>query len=137
MSDLSQTDDLFFNRAGMDRSRVESLTEDALKGADDGELYLEYSQSEAVVFDDGQLKNASFDTSQGFGLRAVSGEVTGYSHASELSEDAIKRAGETVKTVHAGHGGTLAAPPAGTNVQLYVDDNPLSLVDFETKVSFG
>jgi TldD protein len=134
MSDLSQTDDLFFNRAGMDRSRVESLTEDALKGADDGELYLEYSQSEAVVFDDGQLKNASFDTSQGFGLRAVSGEVTGYSHASELSEDAIKRAGETVKTVHAGHGGTLAAPPAGTNVQLYVDDNPLSLVDFETKV---
>jgi TldD protein len=134
MSDLSRTDELFFNRAGMDRARVESLTEDALSGADDGELYLEYSQSEAVVFDDGQLKNASFDTSQGFGLRAVSGEVTGYSHASELSEEAIKRAGETVKTVHAGHGGTLAAPPPGTNAQLYVDDNPLSLVDFETKV---
>ncbi|MDP6108969.1 MAG: DNA gyrase modulator, partial [Rhodospirillales bacterium] len=73
MSDLSKTDDLFFNRAGMDRDRVERLTEDALSGADDGELYLEYSQSEAVVFDDGQLKNASFDTSQGFGLRAVSG----------------------------------------------------------------
>lgn len=134
MSDLSRTDELFFKRAGMDRSRVESLTEDALNGADDGELYLEYSQSEAVVFDDGQLKNASFDTAQGFGLRAVSGEVTGYSHASELSEAAIKRAAETVKTVHAGHGGTLAAPPQGTNNQLYVDDNPLSLVAFETKV---
>ncbi len=134
MSDLSQTDDLFFNRAGMDRGRVENLTADALNGADDGELFLEYSQSEAVVFDDGQLKNASFDTSQGFGLRAVSGEVTGYSHASELSEEAIKRAAQTVKTVHAGQGGTLAAPPGGTNAQLYVDDNPLSLVDFETKV---
>lgn len=134
MSDLSRTDDLFFNRAGMDQARVEKLTEDALSGADDGELYLEYSQSEAVVFDDGQLKNASFDTSQGFGLRAVSGEVTGYSHASELSEEAIKRAADTVKTVHAGHGGTLAAPPPGTNAQLYVDDNPLSLVEFETKV---
>jgi len=134
MSDLSKTDDLFFNRAGMDRDRVERLTEDALSGADDGELYLEYSQSEAVVFDDGQLKNASFNTSQGFGLRAVSGEVTGYSHASELGEEAIKRAGETVKTVHAGHGGTLAAPPGGTNAQLYIDDNPLGLVYFETKV---
>jgi len=134
MSDLSRTDELFFNRAGMDLARVERLTEDALNGADDGELYLEYSQSEAVVFDDGQLKNASFDTSQGFGLRAVSGEVTGYSHASELSEEAIKRAGETVKTVHAGHGGILAAPPPGTNAQLYVDDNPLSMVEFETKV---
>jgi TldD protein len=134
MSDLSQTDDLFFNRAGMDLGRVESLAEDALNGADDGELYLEYSQSEAVVFDDGQLKNASFNTSQGFGLRAVCGEVTGYSHASELSEDAIKRAAQTVKTVHAGQGGTMSLPPAGTNTQLYTDDNPLSLVEFETKV---
>ncbi len=134
MSDLTRTDELFFTRAGMDLARVEKLTEDALSGADDGELYLEYSQSEAVVFDDGQLKNASFDTSQGFGLRAVSGEVTGYSHASELSEEAIRRAGETVKSVHAGKGGTLAAPPPGTNAQLYVDDNPLSMVEFETKV---
>ena len=134
MSDLTRTDELFFTRAGMDLARVEKLTEDALSGADDGELFLEYSQSEAVVFDDGQLKNASFDTSQGFGLRAVSGEVTGYSHASELSEEAIRRAGETVKSVHAGKGGTLAAPPPGTNAQLYVDDNPLSMVEFETKV---
>ena len=134
MSDLTRTDELFFTRAGMDLARVEKLTEDALSGADDGELYLEYSQSEAVVFDDGQLKNASFDTSQGFGLRAVSGEVTGYSHASELSEEAIRRAGETVKSVHAGKGGTLAAPPPGTNAQLYVDDNPLSMVEFEAKV---
>jgi TldD protein len=134
MSDLSKTDDLFFNRAGMDLGRVESLAEDALNGADDGELYLEYCQSEAVVFDDGQLKNASFNTSQGFGLRAVCGEVTGYSHASELSEDAIKRAGETVKTVHAGQGGNMSSPPARTNTQLYTDDNPLSIVEFETKV---
>ncbi|MBT3238047.1 MAG: metalloprotease TldD [Rhodospirillaceae bacterium] len=134
MSDLVQTDDLFFNRAGMDRSKVETICEDALHGADDGELYLEYSQSEAVVFDDGRLKSASFDTSQGFGLRAVSGEVTGLSHASDLSEDAIRRAADTVKTVHAGHGGTYAAPPAGTNVKLYGDENPLNLVAFEDKV---
>lgn len=134
MSDLVQTDELFFNRAGMDRAKVEAICEDALHGADDGELYLEYSQSEAVVFDDGRLKNASFDTSQGFGLRAVSGEVTGLSHASNLSEDAIRRAADTVKTVHAGHGGTFAAPPVGTNARLYGDDNPLNMVPFEDKV---
>ncbi|MHA1599111.1 MAG: metalloprotease TldD [Alphaproteobacteria bacterium] len=134
MSDLVQTDELFFNRAGMDRARVEAITEDALHGSDDGELYLEYSQSEAVVFDDGRLKNATFDTSQGFGLRAVAGEVTGLSHSSDLSEDAIKRAADTVKTVHAGHGGTFAAPPQGTNVKLYGDENPLNMVAFEDKV---
>jgi TldD protein len=134
MTDIAATDQLFFTRTGLDRDRVGRLVEDALKGADDGELYLEYSQSESLVYDDGRLKNASFDTSQGFGLRAVAGETAGFSHASELSEAAIKRAGETVKAVHAGHGGTMALPPTGTNRSLYIDDNPLALVPFETKV---
>ena len=83
---------LFFQRAGLDRGRVEGIVEGALDGMDDGELYLEYVQSESFVFDDGRLKSASFDTSHGFGLRAVNGESTGYAHASELDEEAIKRA---------------------------------------------
>jgi len=133
MTDIATTDELFFPRAGLDRSRVQNLVDDALMGTDDGELFLEYCQSESIVFDDGQVKSAAFDTSQGFGLRAISGEATGYSQASELSEDAIQRAGETVKTIRTGKGGTFAATP-GTNKKLYRDDNPLTLVDFETKV---
>jgi len=133
MTDFAATDDLFFTRAGLDRNRVEGIVDDALHGADDGELFLEYRQSESIVFDDGQVKSAAFDTSQGFGLRAISGEATGYSQASELSEDAIARAGETVKTIRSGKG-DLLSPPPGTNQTLYSDDNPLSLVDFETKV---
>ncbi|MEE8393654.1 MAG: DNA gyrase modulator, partial [Rhodospirillales bacterium] len=134
MSDLGATDDLFFTRAGLDRRRVEGVVADALKGADDGELYLEYRQSEALSFDDGRLKSASFDTTQGFGLRAISGEATGYAHASELSEEAIRRAAGTVRAVLSGHQGEAALAPAGTNQSLYVDDNPLHLVDFEAKV---
>ena len=134
MTDLAQTDDLFFTKTGMDRGRIESIVSDALDGADDGELFLEYRQSESVAFDDGRLRNASFDTTQGFGLRAVADEATGYAHASELSEAAIGRAAETVKAVRAGHGGTLAMAPAGTNRTLYGDTNPLGEVDFEAKV---
>ncbi len=133
MTDLAATNELFFTRAGLDRSRVQGIVDEALQGTDDGELFLEYQQSESIVFDDGQVKSASFNTSQGFGLRAICGEVTGYSQASELSEDAIRRAGETVKTIRTGKGGTFAAPP-GTNQTFYGDDNPLALVDFETKV---
>ncbi|HEV7367492.1 metalloprotease TldD [Arenibaculum sp.] len=134
MSSLAVTDDLFFNRAGLDRARVETIVSEALSGADDGELYLEYGQSESLAWDDGKLKSASFDTSQGFGLRAIAGEATGYAHAATLSEDAIRRAAGTVRAVHAGHGGVLAEPPAGTNRVLYTGENPLGLVDFETKV---
>ena len=134
MADLAVTDELFFTRTGMDRGRVQGIVDDALHGTDDGELFLEYRQSESLVFDDGKVKSATFDTSQGFGLRAISGEATGYSHASELSEEAIRRAAKTVKTIRAGKGGTFAEPPPGTNQNLYGDDNPLALVDFETKV---
>ncbi|HUT51219.1 MAG TPA: metalloprotease TldD [Alphaproteobacteria bacterium] len=134
MTDLAQTDELFFERTGMDRGRVERTIADALNGADDGELFLEYNQSESLVFDDGHLRSANFDQTQGFGLRAVSGEATGYAHSSELSEAAIKRAAGTVEAVRTGSGGTIAEPPKGTNQALYTDVNPLGLVDFETKV---
>ena len=110
MGHLDTTDDLFFNRAGLDRARVETVVDEALHGADDGELYLEYRQSEGLAYDDGRLKSASFDTNQGFGLRAISGEAAGYAHASELSEAAIRRAAETVKAVHAGGGAQHGRP---------------------------
>jgi TldD protein len=126
--------DLFFGETGLDRGRVQSLVDDSLKQADDGELFLEYRQSESFVFDDGRLKAATFDTTQGFGLRAVAGEATGYAHASELSEEAIKRAAETVRAVTKGHSGTVALSPARTNRKLYADIDPLHSADFEAKV---
>ena len=134
MSDIATADSLFFDRTGMDRARVDRLAGDALNGADDGELFLEYTQSESLVFDDGRLKSATFDESQGFGLRALAGEATGYAHASELSEDAIARASTTVRAVLAGYSGTQAAGPRGTNRALYAPVNPLREMPFERKV---
>ena len=134
MPERTDAESFFFAGAGLDRVRVGRIVDDALHGADDGELFLEYAQSEALAFEDGRLKSAAFDTSQGFGLRAVAGEAIGFAHASELSEEAIRRAAATVKAVKAGRGGTLAAPPRGTNRHLYRDANPLAGVAFERKV---
>src|SRR5438128_4759523 len=133
MSNLAVTNDLFFDRTGMDPRRVERIVGEALAGMDDGELFLEYSQSESVALDDGRIKSAAFDTTQGFGLRAVAGEAAGYAHASELSEAAIKRAASAVRAVAAGYQGTLADPPSGTNRLLYTDLNPLGVVDLGAK----
>ncbi len=134
MTDIARTDDIFFTRTGMEPDRVTRHVGDALDGSDDGELFLEYSQSESITFDDGRVRNASFDTTQGFGLRAVSGEATGYAHSTELSEAAIIRAGETVRAVRTGQGGTVGEPPANTNRDLYTDTNPLGEMAFEDKV---
>jgi TldD protein len=134
MTNLSTTDELFYGRAGLDQVQVRRIVDDALASADDGELYLEYRQSESFAFDDGRLKTASFDTTQGFGLRAIVDEARGYAHAADLSEAAIRRAAQTVKAVQAGHGGTAADGPARTNQTLYTDENPIGGMEFAAKV---
>jgi TldD protein len=126
--------DPFFGEGGLDRDQVQRLVDDALKGSDDGELFLEYTQAESFAFDDGRLKSATFDTNQGFGLRAVAGESTGYAHASELSEAAIARSAKAVQAVKHGHSGTMSGGPARTNRHLYTDANPLDPVPFDDKV---
>ncbi len=122
------------DRAGLDRARLNKIVSRGLDGADDGELYLEYRQSEALVFDNGRLKQATYDTSQGFGLRAVKDEAVGYAHASDVSEDAIARAADAVRAVKGGYSGQYAGAPARTNAKLYGDDNPLGSPAFDGKV---
>jgi len=112
---------------------VRAIVHESIKGADDGELFLEYREGEALVFDNGRLKTANFNVDQGFGLRAVAGEATGYAHSSELSEAALRRAADAVSAVKAGYSGTLAERPAGTNRHLYGEDNPIAAPGFEEK----
>jgi TldD protein len=130
MSDLSS----LIDRAGFNRARLNHHLARALDAADDGELFVEYRQSEALVFDNGRLKQATYNTAQGFGLRAVKGEAVGYAHASDLSEAALARAADAVRAVQGGYSGRYAEPPPRTNVQLYGDENPLGAPSFETKV---
>jgi TldD protein len=122
------------DRAGLERTRLNKIVAHGLAGADDGEFYLEYRQSEMLVFDNGRLKQATYDTSQGFGLRAVKDEAVGYAHASDVSDDAIVRAAEAVRAVKGGYSGVTAQAPGRTNRRLYADDNPLGAPAFDAKV---
>lgn len=134
MTDATASLNFFFEQSELDEKRTESLVSEALSGMDDGEIYLESTQSESFSYDDGRLKAASFDSSQGFGLRAVADESTGYAHSNELSEAAIKRAADTVRAVKSGHDGSMSLAPARTNKQLYTDENPLGGISFDRKV---
>jgi TldD protein len=118
----------------LDHDRALALLKEAVAGADDGELFLERRRSEVLVLDDGRVKNASYDASEGFGLRAVCGETTGYAHSTEISEKALKRAVETARLAVGGGGGTLAAPPQSTNRRLYSDHDPLLDATFPAKI---
>ncbi len=106
----------------------------ALDRADDGELFMEHSQSEGLVFDNGRLKGASYNEDKGFGLRAVAGEAVGYAHSGEMSVAALKRAADAVRAVQSGYNGAYSAAPQRTNIKLYGEENPLDGPSFETKV---
>ncbi len=136
-SHIDATDALFFGRANaaLDRSAAERIVGGALAGMDDGELFLEYRESEQLSLDDGQIRSAGFDTQLGFGLRAVLGEEAGYAHAGEISESALRRAAATVSVVRAGRSGTAAAPPRASNARLYSDANPLTAADFPNRTA--
>ncbi|MEO9778746.1 MAG: metalloprotease TldD [Sedimentitalea sp.] len=106
----------------------------ATDGADDGEVFAERRKSEALVFDDGRLRSASYDASEGFGLRAVNGEVTGYAHSTEMSVSALRRAAQTARLAVGAGGGTMADAPAPTNARLYTDVDPTTGQPFPVKI---
>src|SRR3954470_3854782 len=113
LAPLAATDQLFFERDGsaLDRNAAERIVAEALSGMDDGELFLEYRESEQLSLEEGRIRSAGFDTQLGFGGRAVLGEEAGFAHAGEISEPALQRAAATVTAVRAGRSGELAAPP--------------------------
>ncbi|UWQ73830.1 metalloprotease TldD [Leisingera sp. M658] len=107
---------------------------DALNGAEDGEIFAERRKSEALSFDDGRLRSASYDASEGFGLRAVNGDVAGYAHSTDVSIASLKRAAETAKLAVGEGGGTYSDAPQATNAKLYTDADPISAMPFPVKV---
>ncbi|MGC4408087.1 metalloprotease TldD [Rhizobium rosettiformans] len=117
-----------------DEATLTRRVADALKGADDGELFVEHAQAESLTFDNGRLKGGSFNTDQGFGLRAVADEAVGYAHSGELSLAALSRAADAVGAVTHGYSGSYATAPQRTNAKLYGDGNPIGSPTFEEKV---
>lgn len=118
-----------------DEAAVRAVLAQTVKNADDGELYLEHAQAESLTFDNGRLKGGSFNTDQGFGLRAVAGEAVGYAHSGEMSLSALKRAADAAGAVTRGYAGSYAAAPQGTNRRLYGPENPIGSPGFEEKVA--
>lgn len=118
----------------LDEGTALKMLREATAGAEDGELFLERRRSEGLVFDDGRIKTASYDASEGFGLRAVNGEVAGYAHSSEISEAALKRAVATARLAVGDGGGSYADGPRPTNLKLYTDEDPISGAPFPVKI---
>ncbi|MEY4634960.1 MAG: metalloprotease TldD, partial [Acidobacteriota bacterium] len=124
---------LIYHSGRLSPEEAQVLARETLGACDDGELYLQFIASESFGFDDGRLKTADYSRDAGFGLRGVSGEMTGFAHANEISAAAIRRAGETLRLLDPA-AAAMSAPPRQSNRHLYTDASPLDLVPFAEKV---
>ena len=134
MSNSTDPRRFLYRDGNLEPATAQRLAAELLKSCDDGELYLQYRASEAFGFDDGRLKTADYSTDAGFGLRGVSGEMTGFAHANELSEAAIRRAGETLTLLDPAKA-SMAPAPRLNNRHLYTDGDPMGLIPFADKVA--
>lgn len=124
----------FFTDSNLDKNTAQSLTDEAMFNMDNGELFLEYSQNEGLLLEDGQVKKANFSSDKGFGLRTVEGEHIGFAYSGELSKQSLKRAVSTVRSIHNGTGKASNQRVSGHNKTLYLGDNPVIESSLEEKV---
>ncbi|MCF3945469.1 metalloprotease TldD [Acidiphilium iwatense] len=132
---LATADRLFHHNEGLDVLEARRAIAPVLDPADDGELFLEYRESEIVSLDDGRIRNASFDSRRGFGLRSVTGEAAIYAHAGEISDAALARAVATLQDARPGETGLVSVGPATASRPLYTALNPLAEMPFAARAA--
>lgn len=114
----------------------DSLITKTLSQMDDGELFGEKLILESLVFDDGKLKNSSYNISGGFGLRAIIGEQTAYAHSSIINRSMVQNAAEFVSQIKNGYQGevSLYQAPIGEKSSLYEGFNPVNDYSLAQKI---
>ncbi len=116
-------------------SVVQRAIASALKGADDGELYLQHSLDEHYQLSEGRIKVAQQSSGRGFGLRAVFGQTVGFGHSSEFSEAALGRAAAAARSANVGKNGTWNVGPLATEQHIYSRVDPRGSLDAELMAS--
>ncbi len=125
----------FFNETDLTRKEAEQLVSETLKNCDDGELFFENSKSESFVLDDNKIKNTSYDSSIGYGLRAVTDDVTSYSHSNEISKKSLTEASKNLLACLKNKNGKSDIAPQRSNSKMYSDVNPIEAKSFSEKIS--
>ena len=125
----------FFTDTDLTREQAEQLVSETLKNRDDGELFFESSKSESFILDDQKIKNTSYDTSIGYGLRAVTEDVTAFAHSNEISKTSLSDSSKKILSSLKNKNGKLDSAPARSNSKMYSDINPIEAKPFNEKVS--
>ncbi len=103
---------------------------------DQADLYFESSRGESWVLEEGIIKEGSHNIHQGMGVRAISGEKTGFAYSDEILLPALTNAASAARSIaSSGHSGSLQAWETRLIPSLYMDRDPIDSISPDQKVS--
>ncbi|MES1980803.1 metalloprotease TldD [Polaromonas sp.] len=114
-----------------------ALGEITSHGADDADLYFQYTRSEGWSLEEGIVKTGSFSIDQGVGVRAVSGEKTAFAYSDDISDASLLDAARTVRSIAAASKSARVKTPGrkvASSRSLYQDLDPIATLDSTAKV---
>jgi TldD protein len=102
---------------------------------DYADLYFQASQHETWVLEDGIVKEGSYNIERGVGVRAISGEKTGFAYSDDITPEALQKAADAAKGIaDSGSGATVKAFTRQSPIQIYQSVEPLGSLTQEQKI---
>jgi len=135
---LSQVEQRLLAPAELDPQALAGVLERimATPGVDAADLYFQHQLSESWALEDGLVKDGSFNLDRGVGVRAQSGEKTGFAYSNEIALAPLQQAAQAAASIaRAGQSGRLQAWQKRSGTPLYAGDNPLDVLSQADKVA--
>ena len=134
---LNQVKSSLLDPAGLDEGHLnKALASINLRDVDAADLYFQVSRNESWVLEDGRIKEGTFSVDQGVGVRAISGEKTGFAYSDEIVMPALENAATAARAItRQGQAASVKVASSGNVARLYSDIDPVTSITDEQKTA--
>jgi len=133
---IERASQLLLEPTGLTENDLQSTLDLVMRNSiDSADIYCQASQHESWMLDDGIIKEGSFNIDQGVGIRAISGEKTGFAYSDEIVLSALTHAATAARAISVkGQQGKLQSWKTSNPNKLYIQDNPLKSLHSNDKI---
>lgn len=134
---LNQASSILLQSADIEQNHLERLLGNTMTAdIDHADIFLQRTEYESWVLEDGIVSDADYSINQGFGLRVISGEHVGFAYADTIGLPELTKAAASARSiVHVGQSGQLVVAKPRILRPLYTTHNPLTSLTDTDKVT--
>lgn len=123
--------------AGITDNQLQTVLSSVLgKAIDNADLYFQSTQSETWVLEDGIIKGGSYNIDRGVGVRAMSGEKTGFAYSDDILMPALDQAAQAARSISKSGGHhAIKSWQKTAGHELYLPINPLNSLNENEKIA--